>query len=236
VITGDFVGNLLELELMKMNFQSISWAQLAVFDAFEDSSKRASPDLSVHQARVFEEALDNNGDLTPSREFGFISKTYPNITTIVSSVSTNVGGNFLEDTTQSWFINECTNLTLRDADSFAFTVTGNTTNTISVVGTPVSGGFILIDHDPAYAVAFATYLDSTNGGAGYVKLEVAFNGVDRQIFLDTENNINLLGGTVLITYPGRDYIVHITLKNGLGGVGPKFYKFLVCTDPSPWRF
>ena len=94
----------------------------------------------------------------------------------------------------------------------------------------------MVDDDPAYAVAFASFTDSTNGGNGYVQMEVSFNGGSNyQEFLNTETAVDILGGTVDIDNPGSSYIVRITLKNDGSGNGPLFHKFLVCTDPSCWR-
>ena len=54
-VNGYFSGVLdapvLDLELMKLCFSSISWAQFAVFEAFSDESGRADPDPSSPEAR-----------------------------------------------------------------------------------------------------------------------------------------------------------------------------------------
>jgi hypothetical protein len=227
----------IELELMKMNFQAISWAQFAIYDAFDDETKRASPDPSTYDARVFKSHIDNGDDATADKSFGFVSKTYASITTIETGTSTSVGLNFLADTSKTWFTDQCKNLTLTDSDATTFTVTANTSNTLTVAGTPTAGAYALTDDDPTVVVSFASYLDSTNGGTGYTKLEVSFNGgTNYQTFLDTENTIDVLQGTVDIANPGHDYIVRITLKNDAGGDGAVLYKFLICTDPSPWRY
>lgn len=228
---------ILELEIMKMNFQSISWAQFSIFDTFEDETKRADPDPSTYDARVLYYRLDNNNDDTADREFGFVSKTYSDITLLDTSTSTDVGLNYLEDTSKEWFTNEVKNLTLIDVDGHRYNIDSNTSNTLTVVGTPVAGSYYLQEDNPSYAVVFCSYLDSTNGGYGYVKVEVSFNGgVYYQTFLDTESSVNRLQATQSITYPGVNYIVRITLKNDASGNSPLVYKYLVCTDPSPWRF
>lgn len=228
----------LELEWMKLNFQAISWAQFAIFESFDDSTKRASPDPSTNDARVYANKLDNGEDATAGRSFGFVSKTYSNLTTLVTSSSTSVGLNFLTDTSKSWFTNECKNLTLTDAAAATFNVTSNNSNTLTVSGTPSAGSYTLKTAVPAYAVAFCSYSDSTAGGGnGYVKLEVSFNGgTNYQTFLDTEASTDLLQGTVDIANPGTSIIVRVTLKNDGSGNGPYVHKFLVCTDPSPWRW
>jgi len=228
---------ILELEIMKMNFQSISWAQFSIFDTFEDETKRADPDPSTYDARVLYYRLDNNNDDTADREFGFVSKTYSDITLLDTSTSTDVGLNYLEDTSKEWFTNEVKNLTLIDVDGHRYNIDSNTSNTLTVVGTPVAGSYYLQEDNPSYAVVFCSYLDSTNGGYGYVKVEVSFNGgVYYQTFLDTESSVNRLQATQSITYPGVNYIVRIILKNDASGNSPLVYKYLVCTDPSPWRF
>jgi len=227
----------IELELMKINFQYISWAQFAVFDNFDDETKRVNPDPSAHDARVYKSWLDNGTDDTPDRSFGFVSKSYSNITTIETGASTDVGLNYLEDTSKNWFTDECKNLTLHDSLDATFNVISNTGDTLTISGTPTAGNYSLIDDNPQYSIAFCSYLDSTGGGTGYVKLEVSFdNGANYQTFLDTFNSIDLLGATVAIANVGNDYIVRLTLTNDGSGYGPLIYNFLVGTDPSPWRF
>jgi len=228
----------LELDGMKVNFQSISWAQFAVFDPFKDETKRASPDPSAFDARVYQSKIDNNEDDTNDRAFGFVSKTYTDITVVETGTSTSVGLNFLTDTNKAWFTDEVKNLTLIDSGSATFNVTSNTNDTLTVVGTPAAGAYKLKDDNPAYAVAFCSYKDSTlSGGTGFVKMEVSFdNGGNYQTFLDTDAGTNLLGATVAIANPGDDYITRLTLTNDGSGDGAIVYNFLVCTDPSPWRW
>jgi len=227
----------LELELMKMNFQNISWTQFAVYDAVNDETKRASPDPSTYDASVDKSRITNGSDTTVDKEFGFVSKTYTDITTVETSTSTSVGLNFLTDTNKSWFTDEVKSLTLVDSIAQEFTVVSNTSDTLTISGTPNSGAYSLIEDDPSFAVAFCSYLDSTNGGTGYVKLEVSFDsGSNYQTFLDTENSVDLLNATVAIGNAGNDYIVRLTLKNDGSGDGSIVYNFLTCTDPSPWRW
>jgi hypothetical protein len=227
----------IELELMKMNFNAISWAQFAIFDTFNDDSKRASPDTSVYDAVLYKSSITNGGDNTPSRSFGFLSKTYEAITTIYSGTSTGVGAGYLDDTTKSWFSDECKNAYLQDLVYSLFTITGNTATRISVSGTPHAGNYLIRTANPAYAVAFISYFDSSNGGFGWTKFELSFDGGTHwQTFLDTEAGLDYLQGTVDIAYPSYDYKARITLKNDTNGKGSIVYKFLACTDPSPWRF
>lgn len=229
----------IELELMKMNFQQISWAQFAIFDAFDDETKRMDPDPSTYPARVYQSKLDNGEDNTPLRSFGFVAKIYTDITTIDSGTSTSVGSGFLEDTSKAWFIDELKNTTLKDSAGTDFTVNSTTSNRLNVTGTPAAGAYTVRDDDPQYCVTFCSLSDSTNGGSGYVKLEIGFNGwTEGQTIYDTINvpNVDLRQATMAIAYPGHDYLIRITLKNDAAGNGPVVYKWLLCTDPAPWRF
>jgi hypothetical protein len=227
----------IELELMKMSFQNTSWAQFAIYDSFADESNRLNPDTSVNKALIYKNNLVTFDNIA-NRLFGFISKSYSDMTTLYTGSSTGVGLNFLTDTSKSWYTNECKNLTLTDSVNNTFNVTTNNSNTLTIVGTPVSGSYTLKTSNPTYMLAFCTFEDSTQGGgAGYVKLEVTFDGGSNwQTVLDTENNINSLEGTVAILHSGSNYQARFTLKNDSDGNGPIVRKFLVCTDPSPWRF
>lgn len=227
----------IELELMKMNFQSISWAQFAVYDPLEDETLRADPDPSTYDAVLYQSKLTDGGDGTADRSFGFVSKTYTDITVVETGTSTSVGLNFLADTAKSWFTDECKNLTLIDSIAAEFTVTSNTSNTLTVAGSPTAGAYKLREDQPSYAVGFCSYSDSTNGGTGYVKMEVSFdNGGNWQVFLNTESSVDFINSTQVVANSGDDYIVRLTLKNDGAGDGPTVYNFLVCTDPSPWRW
>jgi hypothetical protein len=177
------------------------------------------------------------GSDTPNRVFGFVSKTYANITNVYAGTSTSVGVGYLTDTAQNWFTNENMNLTLIDSSSASFTVLSNTANTLVVSGTPAAGAYVLRDALPKYTVAFCSYEDSTQGGYGYVKMEVSFDGgANYQTFLDTKNNVDDTEGTMSIVNQGRSYVVRISLINDASGNSPFVYNFLCCTDPSPWRF
>ena len=88
----------LDLELMKLCFASISWAQFAVFEAFSDEGGRADPDPSSPRRQVTRGRLWNGGDSAPACSFGFRSKEYAGITTVYRGTSTGVGPGYLEDT------------------------------------------------------------------------------------------------------------------------------------------
>lgn len=229
----------IELEMMKMSFQSISWAQFAIYDAFDDETRRADPDLSTYPAVVEKSSLTNGGDTTADRAFGFISKVYSDITTVYSGNSSAVGTNYLTDALKNWFVGECKNLTLTDSAATDFNVEDNNNISLVVAGTPTAGAYSLKTVLPAYAVAFCSYEDSTNGGYGYVTMEVSFDGGSNwQTFLDNNpgTTIDCLEGTTEIAHPGTAYMIRLTLKNDGAGQGPVVYKALVCTDPSVWRF
>lgn len=228
----------LDLELMKMSFTYISWSQHAVYEAFDDEGKRLAGDPSTHPARVYRGRLDNGTDATPDREFGFYSKLYEAITTILISDSTAVGSGYLEDSVAWWFDNQYKGYVLKDSAATEFAITGSTQTPrrLLVSGTPAAGTYSIRSIDPAYMVAFCSWDDSTNGGHGYVKLEVSFDGGSNwQTVLDTEGASDLLGGTLEIDDPGRDYQFRATLKNDAAGNGAVIHKLLFCTDPSVWQ-
>mgnify|MGYP001175483004 CR=1 FL=1 len=226
----------LELELMKMTFQSISWAQFAIFDDFTDETKRSSPDPFPYEATLYKNSIV--AGTLPNTVYGWTSKTFFNMTTVESGTSTSVGLNYLADSTKDWFLDEVKNLTLIDSSSNSFTVLANSSYTLTVSGTPSAGAYKLKDDNPAYMVCFCTFEDSTEGGGnGFVKLEVSFDdGANYQTVLDTEHGIDSLEGTVAIAYPGTDYKFKVSLKTDADGNGPVVRKILIATDPSPWRW
>jgi hypothetical protein len=226
----------LELELMKMNFQYVSWAQFSIYEAFDDETKRHDPEPGTYSAAISRSMLTNGGDDTANREFVFTSKTYSDMTTILQSTGT-ADGNTLTDSSMSWYENEVKNLTCKDSASSTFNVESNTGTVMTLDGAPASGQYELYTDNPAYMVAFISYLDSSNGGYGYVKFEVSFdNGSNWQTVLDTSAGVNKLGSTQEIDDPGVNYKARVTIKNNAVGQGAVVYKFLIATDPSPWRF
>jgi len=227
----------LDLELMKMSFQSISWSQFAIFDSFEDETKRESPDPVTYDARVYLGRLDNGEDDTASRSFGFTSKTYDDITTVKTSTSTGVGSGYLEDTAASWFTDQYRNYELVDSASSVFTISSCTESPrrLIVTGTPAAGAYSIRSGLPAYVVGFCSFEDSSTGETGYTKLEVSFDdGSNWQTLLNTESSIDYLGGAVAVVNSGRDYKLRLTIKNNAGGAGAIVNKVLICTDPSVW--
>lgn len=226
-----------DLELMKVIFTTISWAQFAVFDSFNDETKRADPDPSAFDAKVDDGWLDNGADETPDRSFGFVSKTYTDITIIDSGTATGVGSGYLEDTNKTWYDTQYNNLTLIDSADTEFTINNTVaaTHRLEVTGTPAAGAYSVKTADASYVAGLCTFLDSTNGGQGYTKLEISCNnGTNWLTILDTEAGTDLCGGTLSIASPGHTYITRVTLKNDASGNGAIMYKFMVFTDPSVW--
>jgi len=227
-----------DLELMKIQFQSISWAQFAIFDDFSGETKREDPDSSTYDARVYYGWVDNGGDDTADKAFGFVSKTYTDITTVYSGTSTSVGVNFLIDTSAVWFEDQYLGYLLKDSgdNEFEISAINSSTSSIIVSGTPASGAYEIISDLPTTLVAFCSFSDSSNDGYGYIKLEVSFDdGSNWQTILDIENTINNIGGALTLNDPGRAYKFRITLKNDGDGKGAIVYKTLICTDPSVWQ-
>ena len=233
-------GGPFEIEVMRLSFQSISWAQFAIFDNFMDSNKRASSEASGNPAVISNFSLIQ-GDNTPNKSFTFTSKIYYGITTVGSGSISAIGGGVFIDPTANWFNNEIKELILVDSTNATFIVASNTANTLSVAGSafyPEEGPYSLKTDLPANLCAMCSYKDSTlSGGYGFTKLEASFDGGENyQTILDTMLGIDNTGGTVTIQWPSSNYVARITITNDEGGASPVFSDFLITTDPSPWRF
>ena len=128
-VNGYFSGVLdapvLDLELMKLCFSSISWAQFAVFEAFSDEAGRADPDPSSPEAAVTRGRLWNGGDAEPGRSFGFRSKEYADITTVYAGISTATGPGYLEDVAGTWFVEQYKGFELVVSSGTVRTLTGS---------------------------------------------------------------------------------------------------------------
>lgn len=236
----------LELELMKMSFQTISWAQYAIFDSFVDDSKRLSPEIAPYPAIIENNSLVAGGTV-PESSYQFTSKIFPDVTVIETGTGTASGLSFIADGAAYW-TNQHKNVKLIDSVGSVFNVSSNTSNTFTLVrisggATPVSGAYTLMDYDASYYVAFCSFEDETEGnGVGTVKMEVCFDANAAiphwETVLDTIHtpNINSLQGTMTVDNFGNDYQVRFTLRTDALGRSPKIKKYLVCTDPSPWRW
>ena len=241
---GFFAGTLdsplLEMEIMRISFASISWTQFAISDSFADDSLRLTPETATYPAVVIQGKLYNGADATPGRAFGFHSKVYPDITTVASGTSTDVGAGYLEDTAGTWFIDQYKGYQLVDSDGTVFTLTGCSilpSYLLFASGTPAAGAYTIRSAEPAYTVGFMSYSDSSNGGTGDILLEMSYDGGEgfgSWLTLYWTGLADRLGGTIAIAVPGRSYQFKLTLTNDGAGAGPEVYHVLVCTDPSVW--
>lgn len=230
----------LDMEVMKLNFQNLTWAGYAILDTFEDESKRLNPETATYPARVYYGMLDNGGDGTANRPFVFNSQIYWAITRIRVANSTSVGAGYIEDTTGTWENGQYKNYEVYDGADNWYLVKNSTSSPrrliLNTTSTPTGGSYKLWGGMPTQCVAFASYKDSTNGGYGYVKLEASWDaGAHWQTLLDTESSVNYIGGNVAITNSETHYQFRITLKNDSQGRGAEFYKVLIMTDPSVWK-
>jgi hypothetical protein len=227
-------GRDLELELMKVNFQYVSWAQFAIYDDLNSAAKKLSGTAVVDKSIII--TPSNAANLSAN----WLSIVYRNITDVYSGEIVASDGNFANCINQfgTWFDNEPKGLTLEDSRGSTLNVLGydSQTDLVELDGAAELGSFRMFDKNPSYAVAFLSYLDASNGGSGYVKFEVSFNnGVNWQTFYQT-NLLNSLGGTNTVNNSGFDYQVRITLTNDSQGRSPQVFRYLVATDPAPWRF
>ena len=220
-VNGYFSGVLdapvLDLELMKLCFSSISWAQFAVFEAFSDESGRADPDPSAPEAEVTRGRLWNGGDVTPGRSFGFRSKEYANITTVYAGTSTATGPGYLEDAAGTWFAQQYAGFELVVSSGTVRTLTGSSVSPPRLVfagsETPAAGAYVVRSQLPTAAVGFLSYADSANGGYGSVLFQVSFDSGAHWLTLYETGVVDRLGGIVAIAEPGRDYEFRLTLTN-----------------------
>lgn len=226
------------LEIISAAFRWVSWAQFAIYDNFDDATRRADPDPSTYDASIDGGVMTNGRDLTPGRVLGWYSKIYTDITTVDTGTSTDVGSGYLEDSAADWFADQYKSYVLVDSASGEFAISGCTVSPrrLTVTGTPAAGAYSIRATDPTYCAAFASYTDdSTGDGYGYTKIESSFdNGVNWQTLLDTEASVNNLGGAVAIVNTGHDYQFRASVKNDALGKGAVIHNVIVCTDPSLW--
>jgi len=225
-------------EIVTLAFQWVGWAQFAIFDTFDDETKRESPDPSAFDASNAGGILTNGGDDTADRVFGWYSKVYTDMTTVTSGTSDDVGLNYLEDADGDWFEDQYIGFVLVDSATTEFAITGctETPRRIVIAGTPAAGAYTIKADDPAYCAGFASFSDSTQGGGdGFTKLEVTFDdGANWLTLLDTSVPTNYLGGGVAIVNTGTTYQFRVSLTNDGAGAGAVMHNVIVCTDPSPW--
>lgn len=227
----------LELELMKLSFQSISWTQFAVYDCFADESKRQVPEPGANPAVLFRNSI-LAAESTPNTPFTFTSLLYADMNIIDRNTSGTGALNIFTDNSKQWSPDELRGLTLRDSLGASFAILSNTATALTVSGTPSSGAYTIKEQLPAYMIGFCDYSCRTNGdGAGDVKFEVSLNAGGNWItIIDTANSIDNSQGTIAIPVTGKDWLVRMTLTTDNLGRSPVVRNFLVATDPSPWRY
>ena len=224
--SGVLDAPVLDLELMKLCFASISWAQFAVFEAFSDESGRADPDPSSPEAEVLRGRLWNGGDVTPGRSFGFHSKAYANITTVYAGTSTATGPGYLEDAAGTWFAEQYKGFELVVSSGTVRTLTGSSVISAAAglsreLETPAAGAYVVRSQLPTAVVGFLSYADSRTAVTASVRFEVSFDS--GRALADVVRNgacVDRLGGIVAIAEPGRDYEFRLTLTNDAQSVRP----------------
>lgn len=223
----------LDLEMMKLSFQSISWAQFAIYENFATETNRVD-DTGVREA-ILGRGRITAGDL-PETVYGWRSAPWAAITTVAAGETTAVGEAYAEDSAAAWFNDQYNGFQFVDSADAAQTILDTTASPrrLLLTSEPAAGPYLIRSQLPAYVVPFMTYKDSSNGGYGTVTLQARFNaGANFQTFYET-NATNLLGGISTITSPGRDYTFRVRLTTDAEGRSPEVYKLLICTDPSPW--
>ena len=226
----------LDMEAMQIAFNAISWAQFAIWESFDDESRR---DLSEPgNAAVIEASTLTSGNDLPSFIAKWKSLYYTEITVVAEGTSTLVGNGHLDDDDADWFDEQYKGFVLIDSSLVEFDIETcfKTPRRLVVTGMPSAGAYKVSAGVPAYAVAFCTYQAADNGGYGDVKLEVTFDGGSHWLtVLDTAINTNLIGGIIEMDYPGDSYALRLTLINDYAGRSPVVYRTIVCTDPSVWQ-
>jgi hypothetical protein len=226
----------LDLEMMKLSFQSISWAQFAIYESFSNAGRRVD-DSGVQEALLGRGYIAAPDDATPDTVYGWRSAPWTDITTVYSGSSSEVGLNYLQDSACSWFADQYNGFELLDSAATLFTILDTVVSTTRLVvsGTPAAGAYTIRGKTPHYCVPFLSYSDSSNGGYGALTLQARFNAptADFQTFYQT-NAINNLGGIAPITNGGHSYDFRVRLTTDAQARSPRVYKLLICTDPSPW--
>lgn len=238
VYIGGYLNNqTIEMAIMRVMFQSISWAQFAMFETFDDEVKRDDSATTVRLATVLQGILYNGDNNEVSVDFVFTSKEYTDITEVENGTSTGVGAGYLEDTNKDWFNDQWNEYTLVDSavSSFAITDTDGSLERVEVSGTPASGAYTIKSANPSWFIAFMEVLDSDSGGDGEVKLEVSFNGgTNYQTVYDSLTNQDDRGKTLAVGNTGDDPMFKITLTNDGSGDGPQVSNVMIAFDPPIW--
>jgi hypothetical protein len=226
----------LDLELMRIQFQSIDWAQFAIFDAFGDETKRADPEPGTYPARVLHGKVDNGDDDTANRVFTFTSKTYSNIVNVESGISESSTSEYMQDNDADWVADRWKdNYQLLDDVNTVFYIEYNTSTRIYISGGGASGDgnwieeYWSLDYFPQDSYPYWPNWDVTTGSTPVVGDYII------RALLDTEAGTDLLGAIVDVTTTGRDYMFRVSLKNDASGDGAIVHNLLICTDPSIYQ-
>lgn len=225
----------LDLEMMKLSFQSISWAQFAIYENFSTEDRRVD-DSGAREAELGRGYTEAPADADPETVYGWRSSPWADITTVLSSTSTDAGENYLEDTTTPWFTDQYNGFELVDSEEAAFTILDTVVSTSRLVisGTPAAGPYTIRAKLPTYCVPFMSYSDSSNGGYGSLSLETRFNPEATFQTVYETASVNQLGGITPIVGAGHTYDFRVRLTTDSQGRSPRVYKLLICTDPSAW--
>jgi hypothetical protein len=110
---------------------------------------------------------------------------------IVNSSSTSVGTNFLTDTSQTWLADAYAGWKLYDSAGTQFTIASNTSDTLTVTGTPAAGLYYLFPVVPA-----STAILSNISGIQYVTTTEVIVGLSNPVLLGQSASIALGNRTI----------------------------------------
>lgn len=223
----------LDLELMRLSFQSISWAQFAIYENFATGDHRVD-DGGAREAILGRGSI-TAGDL-PETTYGWRSQVWANITTVCTGEADEIGEGYLIDSDAAWFAHQYNGFYVGSEGDVGYVILETAPQQLTIDSriTPLARSYAIRSGLPTYAVAFLSYLDSSNGGYGSVLFQARFDEEAQfQTFYQT-GVTNLLGGITTVAHPGRDYSFRVRLTTDAEGRSPVVYKLLVCTDPSPW--
>jgi len=225
----------LDLEMMKLSFQSISWAQFAIYENFSTEDRRID-DSGAREAELGRGYTEAPADADPETVYGWRSSPWVDITTVLSSTSTDAGENYLEDSTTPWFTDQYNGFELVDSEGSAFTITDTVVSTSRLVisGTPAAGPYTIRAKLPTYCVPFMSYTDSSSGGYGSLRFQVRFSPSAQFQTVYETGSVNQLGGITPVVGAGHSYDFRVRLTTDSEGRSPRVYKLLICTDPSAW--
>ena len=147
---------------------------------------------------------------------------------VETGTSTSVGTNFLTDTTKSWTVDDFINGTwiLHDAGGTEFTVTANTSNTISVVWTPVACVYYIMPKVPS-----GTVVKSSVSSVGYATQEDVIVGKRNPALLGQSQSISLGNRTLAVA--DRSGNAGSSPANAINLLSPTINGVTSVTNPVP---